>query len=120
SIDGQQVIDALAGFFDVALECRIDPLREPILQPPPFSIFLVPLRLVSRNLWLIWRDFPKQQFANRKYLQTMIAQDADIEFASFDVFLGNDIVVVLFVNELDSFFELLVAFDKRRLRYAQR
>src|SRR5436190_777655 len=36
-------------------ERRLEPFGELIMQAPAFTIFLIPLRLVSRNLWFVRR-----------------------------------------------------------------
>ena len=100
AVDGQQVVDAFAGLLDLRDDRGVESFGELVLQTPAFAIFLVPLGLVGGDFRLIGRHLLEDEFANRKDLQAMIAEDADVEFAAVDVFLGDDVVVVLLVNEL--------------------
>ena len=112
------MVDAFAGLLDVGDDRGVESFGELVLQSPPFAIFLVPLGLVGGDLRLVGRHFLENEFANRKDLEAMIAQNADVKFAAFDVFLGDDVVIVFFVDELDALLELLVCLDERRLRDA--
>ena len=98
----------------------VESFGELVLQAPALAIFLVPLGLVGGDLRFVRRHFLEDEFANRKDLEPMIAEDADVKFAALDVFLGDDVVVVFLVDELHALLELLVGLDERRLRNAER
>jgi hypothetical protein len=119
TVDGQEVIDAFAGLDDAGGHGRVEAFGEAIFQAPAFPVFLVPLGFVSGNFGFIRRYFFEDEFADGKDVEPMVAEDADVEFAAFDVFLGDDVVVEFLMDELDAFFELLVGFDKGGLGNAQ-
>jgi hypothetical protein len=113
------VVNALAPVFDLGDQRGIQSFRKLVLQAPALAIFFIPLGAVGGDLRLVGRDFPEEELANRKNLQAMIPEDAHVELASLNVFFGDDIVVVLLVDELDAFLELVVILDKGRLRDAE-
>jgi hypothetical protein len=119
SVNGQQPVDAFAGLLDTANEGRFESFSELILQAPALAIFLVPLGSVGGDFGFIRRHFLENQFADRKDAEPMISEDADVKFASLDVFLGDHIAVELIVDELHALAELLVVFDKGRLRNSE-
>ena len=44
----------------------VEPLGKLIFQTPALAVFLIPLRLISRNLRFVRRNFPEDQLADRK------------------------------------------------------
>src|SRR6266513_3504610 len=115
AIDGEQAVDALTGFFDARDHRRLETDGELVLQAPAFAILLIPLRAISRNLRLIRRNLPKNQFTDRKDLQPQVTHQTDIKFAALDVFLRDHVGVVLLMNKRGAFPELLVCLNKRGL-----
>ena len=98
--------------LDFLHQRSIEILRELAFQSPSLPIFLVPLRLVGRDLRLVRRHFVEDKLANRKNGQSRVADNAHVELAAFDVFLRDGIALVFFVNERDPLAELLVVLDK--------
>src|SRR5438046_8073654 len=99
-------------------ERRLEPFGELVLQAPAFTIFLIPLRLVSRNLWFVRRHFAEDQLADRKNGEPHVAHQAHVKFAALDVFLRNRVAVVFLVNKSHPLTELLIRLDERCLRNA--
>ena len=54
----------------------------------------------------------KHQLPDGERLQATVAQQAHIQFPPLDVFLGDDVAVVLLVDELDAVPELVVGLDE--------
>jgi hypothetical protein len=65
-------------------------------------------------------NFAKDEFADGIDFEAVVAENADVEFAAFNIFFGDDIVVVALMDELDAFFELVVGLDERGLGDAER
>src|SRR5262245_47311172 len=84
-----------------------------ILDSPPFSIGVVPFGFESRKLWLAFGNFAKDHFAVRKDPKAIGAQNADVEFPSFDVFFRQSFLVQPFVNKTDALFEGGIVVDER-------
>src|SRR5204863_7301632 len=76
AINREQTVDALAHLFDLGTKLRIEILGKLILQAPAFPIFLVPLRFVGRDLWLVRGHFAEDQLADRKHGQPDVAHNA--------------------------------------------
>ena len=119
AIDGEEVVDAAAGLLDGGNDGGVDVFGVAILEAPAFAVIFVPLGFVGGDFWFVGRDFAKDEFADGEDIEAMIADDADVKFAALDVFLGDDVVVVLFVDELNAFLELFVRLDKGCLRNAE-
>src|SRR5207237_6102551 len=49
-----------------------------------------------------------------------IAHQTNVEFAARDVFLGDDVTIVFVMDKSDPFTKLLIAFNERGLRNAER
>src|SRR5207302_124353 len=118
AVNREEAVDALADLFDPGGDGRINSFGESVLQSPAFPVFLVPLGLVGGDLRLVGRHLVEHEFANRKNLKPVVAEDAHIEFAALDVLLGDCVVVIFLVDELDAFLELFVRLNERRLRNA--
>jgi hypothetical protein len=101
--------------LDVPHERRFESLRRNGFPGPSAAVGLVPLRLVGGDLRLVRRHLAEHQLADRKHLQAVVADEAHVEFASLDVFLGDDVVVGVLVQERDALAELLVGLDERGL-----
>src|SRR5260370_20651936 len=67
AVDSEQTVDAFARLLDMGDERWVEPLGELIFQAPAFTIFLIPFRLVSRNLLFVRRNFPADHLADRKH-----------------------------------------------------
>ena len=116
TVDREQTINVFACLLDLRHQRRLEIFGEPAIQAPSFPIFLVPLRLVSRDLRFVRRHFAKHQLADWENSQPRIAHQAHIKLAPVDVFLGDRVGVVFLVNERDSFAKLLLVLDERRAR----
>ena len=112
AVDGEKVVDAFANVLDVGDHGGIEAFGELVIETPTLAIFFVPFGFVGGQLGFVRRHFAKNQFANGKDFEAMITYKADVKFAPFNVFFGDDVVVPAFVNELDTLFELFVRFDK--------
>src|SRR5437667_8701967 len=99
-------------------ERRLEPFGELIMQAPAFTIFLIPLRLVSRNLWFVRRHFAEDQLADRKNGEPHVAHQTHVEFTALDVFLRDRVAGIFLVNKGDPLAELLVVLDERCPRNA--
>ena len=64
--------------------------------------------------------FVKKSSQTGQRLERLIAEDADIELAAFDVLLGDGRRADAFVHERDPLLQLLVGVDDRGLRDADR
>lgn len=112
TVDGEQMINALAGLLDFPDEERIETFGELVLEAPALLVFRVPFGAVGGDFGFVGWNFAENEFADGKDLEAMVTEDADVEFAAFDVFLGNGVVIEFLVDELDAFLELIIGFDE--------
>jgi hypothetical protein len=62
----------------------------------------------------------EHQFPHRQHFQPDVPEDADVELAALDVLLDDGVGVVALMDECHPLPELVVVFDDRGLRNAQR
>src|SRR6185437_1260173 len=120
AVDGEQMVDPFADLFDADGNGGINVFGKTVLQSPPPAVLLIPLRLVGGDLRLVRRHLLEYEFADGKSLEPVVAENADVQLAAFDVFLGDGVIVVFLVNELHALLELLVRLDEGRLRNSVR
>src|SRR5437868_4600498 len=112
TVDREQTINLFAGLLNFLDQRRIEIFRELALQSPAFSILLVPLRFVGRDLRFVRRHLAKNQLANWENLQPRVAHNAHVKFAAVDVLLGDRVAFVFLMNEGNSLPELIFIFNE--------
>ncbi len=88
-------------FFRIEL-CRFR------FQTDLLLIFDIPFNFAGSDVRRAFGQIGHYQFPGRIGLQLMVSDDSDIDFAPFDVFLGNCSRPVLPVDEVNALLELLV------------
>jgi hypothetical protein len=119
AVDGEEVVDAFAGFLDGGDEGGVEVFGELVFEAPFFAVVFVPFGFVGGHFGFVGRDFAEDEFADGVGFEAVVAEEADVEFAAFDVFFGDDVVVVGLVDELDALVELVVVLDEGGLGDAE-
>jgi len=85
-----------------------------------FLVFLVPFYLPSGDRGCSLGEVFEDHFPDGERFEAFIPDDSDVQFASFDVLLGDGIGPDLVVDEFDPFDQFLVAIDDGGLRNSER
>ena len=83
-------------------------------------ILHAPLHPIGRNAFRALGHVREKELPHGQRLQRLVAQNAHVELAAFDVLLRDRRRADALVNERDALLQLLVAVDDRRLRDADR
>ena len=94
--------------------------RRPAVDAVFLLILHAPLHAVGRDALGALGHVGEEELPDRHRLQRLIAQNADVDLAAFDVLLDDRRGVDALVDEGDALLELLVAVDDGRLGDADR
>ena len=97
----QNAIHLLADPLDMVGNGRFE-LRKPKFDIPFLAILFIPFDAVGEQEWAVFCIGLEEAFASRKYRQAFVAEYADVEFPTFDIFFSNSRLVPSLVDELGS------------------
>ncbi len=92
--------------------------RRPAVDAVLVLVVDAPLHALGRDVLRAVRHVLEEQLPHRQRLQRLVAHDADIDLAAFDVLLDDRRGADAFVDERHALFQLLVGVDHRGLRDA--
>ena len=95
-------------------------LRRPAVDPIFILVLHAPLHPIGRNAFRALGHVREKELPHRQRLQRLVAQNAHVQLAAFDVLFRDRRRPDALVNERDALFQLLIAVDDGRLRDADR
>ncbi len=118
AVQFQRPIDPLCHVLDARRQLRRKILGRTVTDAAPFLIIGIVFDLLGGDVPIAVRHILKSQFPYRQRQKPFIADDADIDFAAFDILLDDGGGADALVDEIDALGEFLVGVDDGGLRDA--
>ena len=115
AVEFERAINPLRQTLDARGQFRRKVLGRAVQDAAALLVVGIVLDLFGGDQPIALRHILKLQFPDRQHQQALIADNADVDFAAFNILLGDRRRADALVDELDAFGELLVAIDDGRL-----
>src|SRR5262249_32305929 len=118
AVELERAIDALGGLLDRGDQLGREVLGRTDVDTVALLVFEVVLDLLGGDRPRALRQTAEIELPDRENAQAVVAEHADIDFATLDILLGNRGGADPLMDECYALGELLIAVDHRRLRDA--